>query len=86
MSSTKTKETVGTVRHRGSVRFYDESRGWGFIKPDEPLNANGRDMFVHRSALEESGLSALTPGQRISFTIGQHQGRMLAKELILEGK
>ncbi len=47
----------------GTVKFYNSTKGFGFVTPDE----GGKDAFVHVSALERSGMSGLADGQRISF-------------------
>ena len=45
---------------RGTVKFYDAGRGFGFVSPD----GGGRDVFVHGTVLSRSGLDGLEPGQR----------------------
>lgn len=47
----------------GTVKFYNFSRGYGFIAPDD----GGKDVFVHATALERAGLEALNEGQKVSF-------------------
>ncbi len=47
----------------GTVKFFNQSKGFGFITPDE----GGKDVFVHISAVERSGLAGLTDGQRVNF-------------------
>lgn len=51
------------MRQTGTVKFYNEQKGFGFIKPD----GGGTDVFVHVTALEASGMSQLAEGARISF-------------------
>jgi CspA family cold shock protein len=50
---------------QGTVRWFNGQKGYGFIHPD----GGGGDVFVHRSAVERSGLSTLQEGQKISFEI-----------------
>lgn len=52
-----------TGRQTGTVKFFNQSKGFGFITPDD----GGKDVFVHVSAVEQSGIGALSDGQRISF-------------------
>ena len=53
------------MRHNGTVKFFNHSRGFGFIAPE-----NGeKDIFVHITALERSGLPALDDGQKVTFEI-----------------
>ena len=47
----------------GTVKFFNHSRGFGFISPDD----GGKDVFVHITALEKSGLPPLDDGQRVTF-------------------
>ena len=49
----------------GVVKFFNTERGYGFIKPDD----NGRDVFVHITAVERAGLQSLTEGQKISYEV-----------------
>ena len=49
----------------GTVKFYNSSKGFGFIAPE----GGAKDVFVHASALEAAGMSSLTEGQRVSFDI-----------------
>jgi CspA family cold shock protein len=51
------------MRQTGTVKFYNATKGYGFIKPDE----GGPDVFVHVTAVERSGLGPLSEGMRISF-------------------
>jgi CspA family cold shock protein len=52
-----------TMRQTGTVKFFNASKGYGFITPDD----GGKDVFVHVTAVERSGLGALADGQRVSF-------------------
>jgi cold shock protein len=47
----------------GTVKFYNEQKGYGFIAPD----GGGNDVFVHVTALERAGLSGLRENQKVSF-------------------
>ena len=47
----------------GTVKFFNDQRGFGFIRPD-----NGdKDVFVHATALERAGINGLREGQKVSF-------------------
>lgn len=52
----------------GKVKWFNESKGFGFIEQD-----NGKDVFVHFSAIQGSGFKTLTEGQRVSFEVTQGQ-------------
>ena len=47
----------------GTVKFFNTSKGFGFISPD----GGGKDVFVHASALEAGGMYTVSEGQRVSF-------------------
>ena len=49
----------------GTVKWYNATKGYGFIAPDD----GGKDVFVHVSAVERAGLSGLNDGQSISYEI-----------------
>jgi cold shock protein len=49
----------------GTVKWFNASKGFGFIAPD----GGSKDVFVHISALERSGLSDLKDNQKVSFDI-----------------
>ena len=47
----------------GTVKFYNDQKGFGFIAPDN----GGKDVFVHATALERAGMHSLSEGQKVSF-------------------
>lgn len=47
----------------GTVKFYNDQKGYGFIAPDD----GGKDVFVHATALERSGIRGLVEGQKVTF-------------------
>ncbi len=49
----------------GTVKFFDPSRGFGFITPDDGT----KDVFVHISAVAEAGLSILKEGQKVEYEV-----------------
>jgi CspA family cold shock protein len=59
----------------GTVKFFNEHKGYGFIAPDE----GGNDAFVHISAVERSGMRTLHQKQRVSYEMERDKrGRMSA--------
>ena len=50
---------------QGTVKFFNETKGFGFITPDD----GGPDAFVHISAVEASGLPTLANNQRVSYEL-----------------
>jgi CspA family cold shock protein len=49
----------------GTVKWFNSQKGFGFIAPDD----GGKDVFVHISAVERSGMSNLDEGQKVSFDV-----------------
>lgn len=49
----------------GSVKWFNDSKGFGFITPE----GGGEDLFAHFSAIQSHGFKTLTEGQRVSFDI-----------------
>lgn len=63
----------------GTVKWFNATKGYGFIQPDE----GGSDVFVHISAVERSGLTALNDGQKLSYELAtdKRSGRTAADQL-----
>lgn len=63
----------------GTVKWYNASKGFGFIMPD----GGGADLFLHRTALEAAGLSPPQDGQRLSYALGAdpQRGRPIAVDI-----
>jgi len=56
-----------TVVSTGTVKWFNEKKGFGFIKPDD----GGDDLFVHHSEIKMKGFATLSEGQKVQFDIGQ---------------
>lgn len=65
--------------NKGTVKWYNDQRGYGFIQPV----GGGKDIFVHVSALERSGIRALSEGQKVTYELqtDQRSGRTSAANL-----
>jgi cold shock protein len=63
----------------GTVKFYNDQKGFGFIAPDD----GGNDVFVHATALERAGIRHLGEGQKVSFETQRDQrtGKMAVSTL-----
>jgi len=62
----------------GTVKFFNESKGYGFIAPD----GGGNDAFVHMTAVERAGMRSLRENQRVSYDLQQDtRGKMSAVNL-----
>jgi CspA family cold shock protein len=63
----------------GTVKFYNNQKGFGFIQPDD----GGKDVFVHATALERAGMSGLAEGQKVSFDTEEDRrsGKLAVKNI-----
>ena len=51
----------------GTVKFFNETKGFGFIQPDD----GGQDAFVHISAVEQAGMRSLAKDQKVTYDLEQ---------------
>lgn len=63
----------------GTVKWFNPSKGYGFITPDE----NGGDVFVHISAVEKAGMHTLEEDQRVHYELATNKGKTSAAGLRL---
>jgi len=64
-------------RLRGTVRWFDISKGYGYIQPE-----SGTEVFVHYTAIIDKGLKNLNPGQRVEFTVTDSYRGPLAADVV----
>ena len=65
---------------KGTVKWFNPTKGYGFIQPED----GGRDVFVHISALEESGIHTLNEGDNVSYELTESRGKTSADKIKLE--
>lgn len=64
----------------GTVKWFNTTKGYGFIAPE----GGGNDVFVHISAVEQSGLTGLADDQKVNFELSEgRDGRQMAGEITL---
>lgn len=67
---------------RGTVKWFNPTKGFGFIQPDD----GGGDAFVHISTVERSGLSTLNEGDKVEFDlVTGRNGKAAAENLKMSG-
>ncbi len=71
------RSTPETEMATGTVKWFNPTKGYGFIQPKE----GGKDVFVHISAVERAGLSSLNEGQTVEYEIESNRGKESAVNL-----
>ena len=62
---------------KGKVKWFNKTKGYGFIEPEE----GDKDVFVHISAVKNSGMEDLEEGQELEFEIVESNGKTSAENL-----
>jgi len=73
------KSENDTTMATGTVKWFNATRGYGFIAPQE----GGKDVFVHISALEAAGIGSLNDGQKVTYEVVTEGGKEAARNLKL---
>jgi CspA family cold shock protein len=63
----------------GTVKWFNTTKGYGFIQPSE----GGNDVFVHISAVQRAGLQGLSDGQKVSYELQNERGKTAAVDIKL---
>ena len=58
----------------GKIKWFNPTKGYGFIETGE----QGKDIFLHISALQEAGIDQITEGESVSYEIGENRGKPTA--------
>jgi len=65
---------------KGTVKFFNATKGFGFIAPSD----GAKDVFVHISALERSGISTLREGDKVSYEVVTDRGKLAASNIQMD--
>lgn len=64
---------------QGEIKWFNNKKGYGFIRPEQ----SDKDIFVHITALEKSGIRNVSDGQKVSFEIINDRGKQAASNIHL---
>ena len=67
------------TKEKGSIKWFNPTKGYGFVEPAD----RSKDVFIHISAVEQAGLSNLSEGQKISYSIETKNGKISAIDIEL---
>ena len=67
------------MRHIGIVKWYNPTKGYGFIRPVD----SKKDVFVHSSAVSSSGIDSLQENQKVEYTLVSKKDRVSAEDLVI---
>jgi len=62
------------ITNTGKIKWFNATKGYGFIESPETEG----DVFLHISALQESGIDSITEGDQVTFDLGDNRGKVTA--------
>lgn len=62
----------------GTVKWFNDQKGYGFIRPDD----GGKDVFVHHSSIQMKGFKTLNEGDRVSYDVGNGPKGIQAERVV----
>jgi CspA family cold shock protein len=62
------------ITNTGKIKWFNATKGYGFIESPETEG----DVFLHISALQESGIDSITEGDAVTFDLGDNRGKVTA--------
>lgn len=69
---------MAATRKRGTVKWFNAEKGYGFITPE-----SGEDVFVHYSEIQSTGYRSLNDGDKVEFDITQGQKGLQASKVLI---
>ncbi|MHC0449543.1 MULTISPECIES: cold shock domain-containing protein [unclassified Candidatus Lariskella] len=71
------------MKYTGIVKWFNHTKGYGFIASDSEDCNEGKDVFIHKTALERARIDSLKEGDRITFEIKKFNGKVSAENVSL---
>jgi CspA family cold shock protein len=69
------------MKYTGVVKWYNATKGYGFITPDD----GQKDVFVHSSAISNSGINGLHENQKVEYNLVKNAGKVSADDIVILG-
>ena len=69
------------MKYTGVVKWYNATKGYGFITPDD----GQKDVFVHSSAISNSGINGVYENQRVEYNLVKNAGKVSADDIVILG-
>ena len=82
MEGSEAKIIMGNTFEQGTIKWFDFSKGYGFIK----VPGGSLDVFVHANELRKSGVVKITNGDKVKFELGEGAKGPFAKNISLDLK
>jgi CspA family cold shock protein len=70
--------TQAAVRHKGTAKWFNAQKGYGFILPDGPVPNHSGDVFVHANQIDGGSLAE---GQKVTFVVSVRKGKVQAEDV-----
>ena len=68
-------------RHQGKVIWFNASKGYGFLRPEEKTVNGGKDLFVHFHYIVQRGFKTLMQGDVVEFSVGENKSGPCAQDV-----
>ncbi|RZI47225.1 cold-shock protein [Rickettsiales endosymbiont of Peranema trichophorum] len=67
------------MKHKGTIKWFNATKGYGFIKPDD----SGSDVFVHISSLKSINVASMVEGQKVGYELVQSPNKKVSAENVV---
>lgn len=77
-----TKTATNKERFTGTVIWFDNQRGYGFVKPDKEGVNDGKDVFCHFHGIIKNGFKELNKDDKVEFSLGSNSRGVVAIDVM----